>query len=377
MPSPTTPTPKPQQGELPRIVLTVIGIGVLIAGSIWVVQPFLGAFLWATMIAVSTWPVMRRVQDWLGGRRGAAVLVMTVILLLVLFVPLELAVSTVLGYSDRAVALFKELPELQLPPPPPWVEALPIVGHKAAERWQELAALPQAELAARAAPQLRAALGWFADKVGSLGGMILHFLLTVIITAILFAKGEGAEEGVRRFFRRLAGPRGDVIVTLAGKSVRAVALGIVVTAIIQTVVAAIGLYAARVPAAAVVAAVVFVLCIAQLGPLLALLPCVIWLYATGATGRATVLLVVTVLAQTIDNVVRPVLIKRGVDLSLLLILPGVIGGLISFGIIGLFIGPVVLAVTMTLLDEWIATGLAPDAPAGGRAGEGAGPPGPA
>ena len=357
-----TTMPKPQPGELPRIVLTIIGIGVLIAGSLWVVQPFLGAFLWATMIAVSTWPLMTRVQRWAGGRRGIAVAVMTIVLLLALFVPLELAISTVLGYSDRAVALFRDLPELRLPPPPSWVEALPVVGHRVAARWQEVAALPQDELAARAAPQLRLALSWFADKVGSLGGMIVHFLLTVLITAILYAKGEGAEEQVRRFFRRLAGARGDVIVTLAGKSIRAVALGIVVTALIQTVVAGIGLYFAHVPAAALVAAIVFVLCIAQLGPLLALAPCVIWLYATGATGRATVLLVITVLAQTIDNVVRPVLIKRGVDLSLLLILPGVIGGLFAFGIIGLFIGPVVLAVTMTLLDEWIATGLEPDQP---------------
>jgi predicted PurR-regulated permease PerM len=256
------------------------------------------------------------------------------------------------------------------------VESLPVVGRRIGSRWQEIAALPQDELAARVAPQLRIALTWFAEKVGSLGGMVLHFLLTVVMTAILFAKGEGAEEAVRRFFRRLAGARGDVIVTLAGKSIRAVALGIVVTALIQTVVAGIGLYFAHVPAAALVAAIVFVLCIAQLGPLLALAPVVIWLYVTGATVRGTVLLVITVLAQTIDNVVRPVLIKRGVDLSLLLILPGVIGGLLAFGIIGLFIGPVILAVTMTLLDEWIATGLEPG-PTERRAGEGAGPAGPA
>ncbi len=248
-----------------------------------------------------------------------------------------------------------------------------MVGHRAAGRWQELAALPQDELAARIAPYLRIALAWFAAKVGSFGGMIAHFLLTVIISAILYAKGEGAEEQVRRFFRRLSGgARGDVIVTLAGKAVRAVALGIVVTAILQTVVAAIGLYAASVPAAAFFAAVVFVLCIAQLGPLLALAPCVIWLYATDAPGRATLLLVVMVLAQTIDNVVRPVLIRRGADLSLLLIFPGVIGGLLWLGIIGLFVGPVMLAVTKTLLDEWVASGLSPAAAAAGGPGN-AGP----
>jgi predicted PurR-regulated permease PerM len=358
-----TATPKPPQGDLARVLLSSIGIGLLIAGCLWVVEPFLGAFLWATMIVDSTWPLMLRVQGWLGGRRGAAVAVMTVILLLALFVPLGLALSTVLGYSDRAMELFRNLPALRLPPPPAWVESLPVLGHRAATRWQDLAALPQDELAARIAPQLRTVLAWFADKVGSFGGMVVHFLLTVLISAILYAKGEGAVEQVRRFFRRLSGHRGDVIVTLAGKAIRAVALGIVVTAIIQTVIAAIGLWAASVPAVAFVAAVVFVLCIAQLGPLLALAPCVIWLYAIGAAGRGTVLLVVMLVAQAIDNVVRPVLIKRGADLSLLLILPGVIGGLLSFGIIGLFIGPVILAVTATLLQEWIATGLGEAGPA--------------
>jgi predicted PurR-regulated permease PerM len=137
-----------------------------------------------------------------------------------------------------------------------------------------------------------------------------------------------------------------------------VALGIVVTAALQTVIAAVGLVAVGVPYAGLLSAVVLVLCIAQIGPLLVLAPCVIWLYSSGAAGRGTALLVATILAQVIDNVVRPVLIKRGADLSLLLILPGVIGGLISFGVIGLFVGPVVLAVTANLLEGWMDAGLA-------------------
>ena len=161
---------------------------------------------------------------------------------------------------------------------------------------------------------------------------------------------------LRRFFHRLSGERGDVIVTLAGQSIRAVALGIVVTAAIQTVLSGIGLFAAQVPFAGVLTAVVLVLCIAQVGPFLALVPCVIWLYATGSPGRGTLLLVFAVVAITIDNVLRPILIKKGVDLSLLLILPGVIGGLLWLGIIGLFVGPVILAVTSTLVQSWISSG---------------------
>jgi predicted PurR-regulated permease PerM len=369
----TTTTSKQLPGDLPRNVLAVIGIGLLIAGTLRVLEPFVGALLWATMIAVSTWPVMLRLQGWCGGRRGAAVAVMTVVLLLLLFVPLGLAIATILEHSDQALELLKSLPAFRMPPPPDWLVALPLVGPRAAARWQALAALPPEELASTLAPYFKTALAWFAAKAGSLGGLVLHFILTVILTAVLYVRGEGATEHVRRFFRRLAGDRGDVIVTLSGQAIRAVALGIVVTAAIQTVLSAAGLYVGRVPAAGFLAAVVFVLCIVQLGPLLVLGPAVIWLYASGAAVRGTVLLVFLLLAQTLDNVIRPLLIKRGADISLLVIFPGVIGGLLWLGVIGLFVGPVVLAVTVTLVEDWIATGLGERAPAGAPAAEGAGP----
>ncbi len=349
--------PPASQRDLTSIVLSILGIGLLIAGSLWVLSPFIGAILWATTIVVSTWPIMRGVQARLGGHRSAAVAVMTVILLLVLFVPLYLALATLLEQVDRIVEMVRSLPDLHVPPPPPWVEALPVVGARAAKRWQAIAALPQDEVAARLVPYLKTGLGWLASKAGGFGGMVIHFLLTVVICAILFAKGEAAAEQVRRFFRRLAAERGEAIVELSGKAIRAVALGIVVTAAVQTLLAGVGFTAAGLPLPGLLTAIALVLCIAQIGPLLVMAPCVIWLYATGSPGRGTVLLVFTLVAGTIDNVLRPVLIKKGVDLSLLLILPGVIGGLIAMGIIGLFIGPVTLAVTSNLLQSWISSGL--------------------
>ncbi len=356
------PAPAPHD-DLTRIVLSVLGTGLLIVGSLWVLSPFLGALLWATMIVVSTWPFMKALLARLGGRRGAAVAAMTVLLLLVLFVPLYLALATILEQSGRIAELARGLPTMQVPPPPSWVEALPIVGHPASERWLAIAALPREELAGRLAPYLETALEWFARTAGSFGSLVLHFLLTVLISAILFARGEAAAAQVRRFFRRLAPERGEAIVDLSGKSIRAVALGIVVTAAVQTALAGIGLFSAGVPFAGFLTAIVLVLCIAQIGPLLVMAPCVIWLYASGSPGRGTVLLVLTVVTGAIDNVLRPVLIKRGADLSLLLILPGVIGGLLSLGIIGLFVGPVVLAVTSSLLQSWISSGLGETPPA--------------
>jgi predicted PurR-regulated permease PerM len=199
-------------------------------------------------------------------------------------------------------------------------------------------------------------------QAGSFGSAVVQFLLTVLVSAILYARGETAVRNLRRFFRRLSGARGDQIVTLSGSAIRAVALGIVVTAVAQSVLAGVGLFAVGFPMAGLVCAIVFILCIAQLGPLLALVPCVIWLYATGSPGRATALLVVTLFAQLIDNVLRPLLIKKGADLSLLLIFPGVVGGLLWLGIIGLFIGPLLLAVTSTLLNSWIESGVGENAP---------------
>jgi predicted PurR-regulated permease PerM len=361
MSAPSLPSP-----DLTRIALTVLGIGLLIAGSLSVLLPFLGALLWATMIVVSTWPLLLRLQRRLGGRRGAAVAVMTGTLLLTLLLPLSLAVSTILGQSERISEFAHQLPTWQVPPPPAWVDGLPVVGHKLAERWQALAVMNPQELAEGFAPQLRRALVWFAAKAGSFASLLLHFLLTVAIAAILYAKGEAAEVELRSFFRRLSQDRGDIIVTLAGKAIRGVAMGIVVTAALRSVISGIGLFAAGLPFAGFLTAVIFLLCIAQLGSNLILVPCAIWMFAQGSPGDGAALLAAAVASKVTDNVLKPLLIKRGADLSLLLILPGVIGGLLWLGIIGLFVGPVILAVTSRLVESWVSSGLGEEAPAQAR-----------
>jgi predicted PurR-regulated permease PerM len=209
-------------------------------------------------------------------------------------------------------------------------------------------------LVTQATPYAQTVLRWFAGHAGGFGLMVVHLLLTIVITAILYATGEHAAKGVRRFAHRLAEDRGEGSVVLAGQAIRAVALGVVVTAIVQSTAAGLGLAIAGIPYAGVLTAIIFILCIAQLGPILVLAPAVGWLYWSGDAVWGTVLLVWTILVGALDNVLRPVLIKRGADLPLLLIFAGVIGGLVSLGIIGLFVGPVVLAVTYRLLESWIA-----------------------
>jgi predicted PurR-regulated permease PerM len=347
-------TPRPPSQDITRITLAVLFIGLMIFASLWVLWPFMAATVWATMIVVATWPMMLAIEARVGGRRWIAVAVMTAAMLLVLVVPLTLAVTTIVNHADDIVDWSRDVATATVPSPPDWVRGIPLVGPRIAAAWAKLAATSREDLTTQAAPYVRKAIQWLAGQAGGFGLTLLHFLLTLIITAILYATGETAATGVRRFARRLAADRGDSSVGLAGQAIRAVALGVVVTAIVQSIAAGIGLAVSGIPYATVLTAIIFILCIAQLGPILVLAPAVGWLYWSGDAVWGTVLLVWTVLVGALDNVLRPILIRRGADLPLLLIFAGVIGGLISLGIIGLFVGPVVLAVTYRLLESWIA-----------------------
>ncbi|RNC64799.1 MAG: AI-2E family transporter YdiK [Desulfuromonadales bacterium] len=342
--------------DITRTTLAVLFIGVLIAASFWIMRPFLTALIWATMIVIATWPVMLAVQRGLWGKRGLAVTVMTVVLLLVLVIPFTLAVTSIIDRADEIVGWVKSLAAFTMPPPPPWLEQIPLVGQKAAARWHHLASISPQELSETMAPHVKNIVGWFVAQAGSVGMMIVHFLLTVIISAVLYANGETAAAGVCRFAKRLAGQHGEDAAILAAKAVRGVAMGVVVTALIQSFLGGIGLAVAGVPAAALLTAVMFILCVAQLGPGLVLVPTVIWLFWADQTLWGSVMVVWTIIVGTLDNFIRPILIKKGADLPILLIFAGVIGGLISFGVIGLFIGPVLLAVTYTLLQNWVTAG---------------------
>lgn len=340
--------------DLTRTVLAILCIGGLIAASFLVVQPFLGALVWASTLVIATWPLMLRLQAALGGRRALAVTLMTVALLLIVVLPLSAAIGAIVVNSDRIMALIVAVPDFHIPAAPAWLADIPLVGEAAAERWAKVAGSDAAEIARLATPYVGTITRWFVGAAGSAGGMILHLVLTIALAAVLYASGEAAAEWCRRFGRRLAGSRGEEVVVLAGQATRGVALGVVVTAIAQSLVAGAGLALAGVPRAGILTAIVLMLCIAQLGPALVLVPAVIWLFAAGATVPGIILVVFTVMALTMDNFLRPFLIKRGADLPLLLILVGVIGGLLAFGLLGLFLGPVVLAITYTLLQNWLA-----------------------
>jgi predicted PurR-regulated permease PerM len=344
----------PLRRDLTRTVFAVLIIGGLIAASVWILRPFLAATIWAAMIVVTTWPILRGLQSRLWGKRWLATTIMTAALLLVFVAPFSAAIGTIVANAGEIVDWTSRFSEVKLPQPPGFVEKIPVVGDKAATVWREYADKGSEELAEIVKPYAGRVTGWFVSEVGSFGLVSVQFLLTVMISAILYMSGEDMARWVRRFGRRLAGERGDHVVRLAGQAIRGVALGVVVTALVQSVLGGIGLAIAGVPFAAILTAVMFMLALAQIGPLPVLLGGLAWLWWQDATGWFVALLVWTVIVGSLDNILRPILIKRGADLPLLLIFAGVIGGLFAFGLLGLFVGPVLLAVAYTLLNSWVS-----------------------
>ena len=340
--------------EVARTVLLVLAIFALMLASFWILRPFLGAIIWATTIVVATWPILLAVQRFFGGRRWPAVAVLSLTLLGVLFVPFLLSIGAIVANVDAIVARAQELSAFHVPPAPDWVSRLPLVGEKAAEAWDKVVGAGLQDLLSRSAPYAADTTKWLVGMIGGLGLALVQFLLTVVIAAILWSNGENAAAMVRRFAVRLAGETGDRILRLAGQAVRGVALGVVVTALAQSILGGIGLWVAGVPFASLLTAVMFMLCIAQIGPFLVLLPAVVWVFYTGSTGWGVFLLVWMIIIGTLDNFLRPVLIKKGADLPLVLVFAGVLGGLMSFGLIGIFVGPVILAVAHTLTEAWSA-----------------------
>lgn len=339
-----------------RLIRTLAGtviVGGLLAGSVFVLRPFLTALLWSVLLVVSTWPMLRLLEVRVRLPRGVAVSVLSLCLLALFLVPFGWGLSAILRNVHAVMQMMSQLETLTLPHAPAWLEHIPVVGDTVLGAWEELASLGTQELTARAAPFAARAGRWVLSELGGLGNVLIQGLLVIALSALLFLRGEWALDRALLAGERVGGDRGRQLVRLAGQAIRGIALGVGLTAVAQTVLGAVGLIAAGIPYAAILSAIMFVACVSQIGPLIVLLPATGWLYWQGHPGAAIGLLVWSGVIATLDNVMRPILIRRGADLPLLLIFAGVIGGLLGLGLVGLFVGPVCLAVTWTLLDAWL------------------------
>lgn len=267
--------------DLARTTLQLLALAALIGTSLWIMRPFMVALAWAATVVIATWPLLLRAQSRFGGRRGPAVALMTVVLLLILLVPLYIAITTITENVGQITKWSKSLGALMQSQPPTWIETLPVAGARLATRWRELAAAGPKEIAAHLAPFARTLMLWFLNRVGNLGMLLVQFLLTTMIAAILYANGEMAARIMLMFADRLAGSEGVKAMHLAAQAVRGVAQGIVVTAIIQSILAGVGMAIAGVPFAALLTALMFILSVAQIGPAPVLIAAVVFVYLKG------------------------------------------------------------------------------------------------
>jgi len=350
------------QRDLTQTLLSMVCIGALIVAAFWIVRPFIAATIWATTIVVVTWPLMLRIESRLWKSRWLAITAMLVILLVLFLVPLMLLVGTIVSNADEIAGELRSVVAFRMPAPPSWLVGLPMIGARLGSAWQDVATAGVEGLWARVAPYAGSVTAWIVARAGGVGYLSLQYLLTLILAAFIYAHGERAALTAKRLGRRLGGKDGEDLVHLAGHATRAVAIGVGVTAVIQSILGGIGLAIAGVPFALLLTAALFVLCIAQIGMLVVLVPVVIWVYWTGHPWQGTFLLVWSLVASLLDNVLRPMLVRRSADIPLLLIFVGVIGGLVAFGLLGIVVGPVVLAVAYTVLTTWMKHEPAPARP---------------
>jgi predicted PurR-regulated permease PerM len=317
-----------------------------------IIKPFTVPILWGAIIAMAAFPLVRWLESKIGGKRGLAATLVTVFFILALVIPVWTVTESLLGgLKNLHTAL--ESGDVTVPPPPAAVEDWPVVGERLFNVWS--AANRDLEgLLERAAPQIKEISAILLKRIGSSLMGVLMFVISLIIAGGFMAYAESCASAAYRFFVRVGGlaPGGEWN-SLTVATVRSVLQGVVGVAIIQTILVAIGLFVAGVPGAPLWSVIVLFLAIAQLPPLLVLAPIMIYMFSTADTTTAVIFTVYQLVAGASDSFLKPLLMGRGLDIPMPVILIGAIGGMIASGIIGLFAGAVVLSIWYKLFGMWL------------------------
>lgn len=341
----------------PPIVHAALQIGLaalLLYACSRIVLPFVGILLWSVILAVMFHPLHLRLSARVGNRWSATIIGLVGVA--VMLVPMYMVVTS-LGASIYALVAGIQDHSLAVPPPPAWLAGLPVVGDKLADGWSLIATNIPAALA-EYGPLLGKAAAWLASFAGGLASGGLSFVLSIAIAAIIVAYAEGASAFARQLTAVVTNDatRGAHLVTLTAATIRGVALGVVGVAIIQTLLVGIGFFVMGVPAAGALTLITFLVAVVQVPALLVTIPVIAYVFATAATTPAIIFAVWSIIAGLSDNILKPMMLGRGLDVPMPVILIGVIGGMIADGLLGLFIGPVLLAVGYVLLLEWLKPG---------------------
>lgn len=326
-------------------------LALLLYIALTLVQPFITILIWSVIIAVALYPLFRWTAARLGGRERLAAILVTLLSLLIVFGPATwLALDLI--ESVRIVSEHVNWHELSIPPPPESVKSWSLFGEDIHRLWTR-AATNTRETLAKIYPYLKPVGTILFGVAAGTGMSVLNFLISVIVAGFLFVYAPPLVDGMKMLARRLEAERGEEFVTLAGTTIRAVSRGVVGISALQALLAGIGLTAAGIPAASLLTFVILLLGIIQIGPSIVIIPLIIWSWFSMDTTAAILFTAYMIPVNLIDNVLRPFVMSAGLRTPMLVIFIGVFGGTIAYGITGLFLGPIVLAVIWELLVAWI------------------------
>lgn len=354
----TTTPPPADNAFVSNAVEAAIRIGIVVMLAAWcfqIVRPFIVPIVWGVIIAIATYPGYVRLYSALGERRALAATLFTVLMLLVVIAPTVLLSGTMVE-SVKVVATDLSEGTLRVPPPPESVKTWPVIGDELNSFWS-LASYNIEAAAQKIAPEIKAVGKWLLTTAAGAGFGILQFVVAIIIAGVLMANAGGGHYAAHAIAARLAGQRRTDLVDLAEKTIRSVARGILGVALIQSLLAGLGFLAAGVPAAGFWALLCLILGIAQIGVFVVLVPVIIYLFNTADLVTAIAFLVWSIPVGLIDNILKPIFLARGVKTPMVIIFIGAIGGFIASGILGLFIGAVVLALSYELFLLWLQDGM--------------------
>ncbi len=341
-----------------QIMDAAIRISLLALLVLWcfnIVKPFIMPVLWGAIMAVAIYPLFEKLYHRLGGRQKLSATLITLVALAILIVPTVMLSGSMV---DGIQALTHEIDEgtLSVPPPADKVKEWPLIGNKAYGIWSQASRNLGAFLQ-KYDKQVAAAAGWFLGAIAGAGKGVLIFVVSILIAGAFLVYGQSGSQALERVATRiLSDSDGKQFVELAGATIRSVAQGVLGVALIQAILAGIGLMLVGVPYAGAWALLVLLLAIVQLPPILVLGPIIIYVFSVQATVPAVLFMVWALIVSASDAFLKPLFLGRGMEIPMLVILLGAIGGMILSGIIGLFVGAVVLAVGYTLFMAWLAAG---------------------
>jgi predicted PurR-regulated permease PerM len=358
MNAPYTPDPEFEQrlsGKLLDILIRAGLVFVLAFVCYRIFSPFLSLAAWSMILAVTLYPAHQKLARRMGGKQGLAATLLVLACILLIGVPTALLMAS-LGDSLQTLVAEVRGGTLKIPAPPPSVAQWPVIGTRVHELWsQAYADLPT--LVQNLQPQVRDLARQTLQVVASIAGAVLLFLFSFVVAGIIMAWGQSGARAIRAIFARLVGIRhGDDLARLSTATIRAVALGVLGVAFIQAIVIGLVMLAASVPFTGLLALAVLVIGIVQVPALLVTLPVVVYIWMSGnysATG-AIVYSVLLLLGGTLDNFLKPLLLGRGVDAPMAVILLGALGGLASSGLLGMFVGAAFLALSYQAFMWWVA-----------------------